>query len=69
MFKCWIYISGEEQISLHTEECLSDKKEVYTASSKETFKETVKENESKLIDSYFPGMRRYGFFDRFVNFS
>jgi len=67
MFKCWIYISGEEQISLHTEERLSDKDEVYSKSSKEEI--PVVGNQSKMIDSYIPGMRRFGFFDRFINFS
>lgn len=62
MFKCWIYISGEEQNSLCSNEQVSEKTEVYIKSNKEI--------ESKKIDSsYIPGMRRFGSFDRFINFS
>ena len=67
MFKCWIYISGEEQISLHKEERLSEKQEVYVKSIKEDT--SVNKNESTVIESYIPEMRRFGFFDRFINFS
>lgn len=58
MFKCWIYISGENQDSLCSQEHLSDKKEVYGSRNKEV----VIENQSQKIDSYIPGMRRFGFF-------
>jgi hypothetical protein len=61
MFKCWIYISGAEQNSHCSAEQVSEKTEVYNKSNKEA--------ESKKIDSYIPGMRRFGFFDRFINFS
>lgn len=64
MFKCWMYISGENEISLNKEERLSDKKEVYKSSDV-----TVKENESKIISSFIPEMRKFNFFDRSVNFS
>lgn len=58
MFKCWIYISGENQDSHCTEENVSDKNEIYGAVIKEEFKD----RRSTKIDSYVPGMRRFGFF-------
>jgi hypothetical protein len=65
MFKCWVAISGEKQNAFESEKRLSDKSESYSA-KKET---APAENESKRIDSYIPGMRRFGFFDRLISFS
>ena len=65
MFKCWIYISGEKQNTLQSEERLSDKSESYIAKKDIA----AAENESKRIDSYIPDMRRFGFFDRLTSFS
>jgi len=58
MFKCWIYISGENQNSQSSQEHISDKSEIYGTRSKEEFKD----RQSPKLDSYIPGMRRFGFF-------
>lgn len=58
MFKCWIYISGENLNSQCSQEHISDKSEIYGTGSKGEFKD----RQSTKIDSYVPGMRRFGFF-------
>lgn len=59
MFKCWIYISGEENSS-QKEGLVSEKEEIYT-------KKVLTEKEPLQVNSYLPGMRKFGFFDRFIN--
>lgn len=66
MFKCWIYISGENSNSLSSELHLSDKEEVYNCNKKES---EVKKTESKILNSFFPDTRKQGFLNRFINFS
>lgn len=65
MFKCWIYISGENQNSLCSQEHISDTNEVYVP----RIKEDIVEKETQKIYSYIPGMRRFEFLERFINFS
>ena len=66
MFKCWIYISGENQNSQCSQEHISDKNEVYVPRIKE---DVVVEKQTQKIDSYIPDMRRFEFLDRFISFS
>ena len=71
MFKCWIYISGESNVSVRSSENLSDKSEEYGKESKEKLKESKQTANIKSVDNspYFPGMRRFGFLERFTHFS
>jgi hypothetical protein len=57
MFKCWIYISGENISANSTDGLVSDKDEVYKSKS-------VRETEDKKINSYVPDMRTFSFFNR-----
>lgn len=64
MFKCWIFMSGENKDTFQKEECLSDKSESY-AVRKDT---SASEDESKKITSYIFGMGGFGSFERRINF-
>ncbi len=63
MFKCWIYISGENENSTGKEERLSDKETVYKNDKEVTI------NDPKKVSAYHQGSNRFGLFDRSINFT
>jgi len=67
MFKCWIYIAGDKESPFEKQEYVSEKNEVYLKKVNDESKNDRKGESGS--DSYVPGMSRFGFFDRYFNFT
>ncbi|MBS1513435.1 MAG: hypothetical protein JSS63_00280 [Bacteroidetes bacterium] len=66
MFKCWIYLSGDNAEAGDAQLKISDNKIVYPKSCNIT---NTEEKESDKISSYFPDMSSLRFFERFKYFT
>lgn len=67
MFKCWIYIMGDKENPHERQEFISDKNEAYFKRINGEIKNDRRGESGS--DSYVPGMSRFGFFDRYFNFT